>query len=40
MFNVAYFRGKTIIATDAKEYHYLLLQRIANKLLKIISRNF
>lgn len=31
-FNVAHFRGKTIIATDAKEYHYLLLQRIIDKL--------
>lgn len=35
-FNVACFCGKTIIGTDAKEYHYLLLQRIVNKLLKIV----
>lgn len=34
-FNVARFRGKTLIATDAKEYHYLLLQRIINKLFRL-----
>lgn len=35
-FNVVHFCGKTLIATDAKEYHYLLLSRIVNKLLKAL----
>ena len=35
--NLVHFRGKTIVATDAKEYHYLLFQRIINKFWNIIS---
>lgn len=30
--NIVRFRGKTVVATDAKEYHYLLLQRVMNRL--------
>lgn len=36
-FNVSYFLGKTILATDAKEYHYCLLQRVINKIPKFFS---
>lgn len=33
-FNVTKFNGKWIVATDAKEYHSLLLHRVIRKLLK------
>lgn len=33
-FNVTKFNGKWIVATDAKEYHSLLLHRVTRKLLK------
>lgn len=34
-FNMVEFKGKHIIATDAKEYHYFMLDRIKRKLLQI-----
>lgn len=34
-FNAVNFKGKWIVATDAKEYHYLLGQRILNRISKL-----
>lgn len=31
IFNVAELKGKTVIATDAKEYHYFMVNRILHK---------
>lgn len=39
-FNYASFLGKTVIATDAKEYHKFLISAIAHKLKKIYERTF
>lgn len=34
-FNIVEFKGRHIIATDAKEYHYFMLDRVKRKLLQI-----
>lgn len=36
-FNAVMFKGKWIVATDAKEYHKLTLQRIYNRIKRIFS---